>query len=56
MKKYLSTLNTRSKWVEEKRNIATGDVVLMVDPGDPRGHWPLVKFKRFSLALTERSE
>ena len=41
MKKYLSTLNTRNKWVEEKRNIASGDVVLMVDPSNPRGHWPL---------------
>ena len=41
MKEYLSTLNTRNKWVEEKRNIAPGDVVLMVDPGNPRGHWPL---------------
>lgn len=41
MKEYLSTLNTQNKWVEEKRNIAPGDVVLMVDPGNPRGHWPL---------------
>ena len=35
MKAYLSTLNTRNKWVEEKRNIAPGGVVLMVDPGKP---------------------
>jgi len=41
MKKYLSTLNTRNKWVEEKRNIDPGDVVLMVDPSNSRGHWPL---------------
>ena len=41
MKKYLSTLNTRNKQVEEKRNIDPGDVVLMVDPGNARGHWPL---------------
>ena len=41
MKEYLSTLNTRNKWVEEKRNIAPGEVVLMVDPSNPRGHWPL---------------
>ena len=27
--------------VEEERNIAPGDVVLMVDPSNPRGHWPL---------------
>ena len=41
MKEYLSTLNTRNKWVEEKRNIAQGDVALMVDPGNPPAHWPL---------------
>ena len=41
MKEYLSTLNTRNNWVEEKRNIALGDVVLMIDPGNQRGHWPL---------------
>ena len=41
MREYLSTLNTRNKWVEEKRNIAPGDVVLMVDPGNPRGRWRL---------------
>ena len=41
MKEYLSALNTRNKWVEEKRNIAPDDVVLLVDPGNPRGHWPL---------------
>ena len=41
MKEYMSTLNTQSKLVEEKRNIAPGDVVLIVDPGNPRGRWPL---------------
>ena len=41
MKEYLSTLNTRNKWVEEKHNIAPGDVVLRVDPSNPRGHWLL---------------
>ncbi|PFX26710.1 hypothetical protein AWC38_SpisGene8655 [Stylophora pistillata] len=41
MKEYLSTLNTRNIWVEEKRNLVLGDVVLVVDPGNLRGHWPL---------------
>ena len=45
MKEYLSALNTRNKWVEEKRNIATDDVVLVVDPGNPRGHWPLCRIQ-----------
>ena len=41
MKEYLSALNTRNKWVKEKRNIAPNAVVVLVDPGIPRGHWPL---------------
>ena len=45
MKEYLSTLNTRNKWNEEKGNIAPGDVVLMVDPGNSRGHWPLSRIQ-----------
>ena len=35
MKEYLSILNTRNKWVEEKHDIAPGDVVLMGDPHNP---------------------
>ena len=46
MKEYLSTLNTRNKWVKEKRNIAPRDVVLAVDPGNPRGHWPLGRIQQ----------
>jgi len=34
-------LNARNKWVEEKRNIAPGDVVPMVNTGNQRGYWPL---------------
>ncbi|KAL9965144.1 hypothetical protein ACROYT_G028901 [Oculina patagonica] len=41
MKEYLSTLNTRSKWVDQKRNVAPGDVVLLVDTSNPKGQWPL---------------
>ena len=41
MKEYLSALNTQNKWVKEKRNIVPNAVVVLVDPGIPRGHWPL---------------
>ena len=56
MKEYLPTLNTRNKWVEEKRNIAPGDVVLRVDTGNPRGHWPLGRIQEVFPVLTGRSE
>ena len=45
MEEYLATLNTRNKWVKEKRNFAPGDVVLMVDPGNPRGRCPWGRIK-----------
>ena len=54
MKEYLSTLNTRNKWVEEKRNLAPGDVVLMVDPGNPRGHWPLGRIQEVFPGLDKK--
>jgi len=40
MKEFLSTLNTRNKWVDQKRNVAPGDVVLLVDPSNPRANGP----------------
>ena len=45
MKEYLATLNTRNKCFEERRNVAPGNVVLMVDPGNRRGHCPLGRIK-----------
>ena len=45
LKGYLATLNTRNKWDKEKRNVAPGNVVLMVDPGNPRRRWPLGRIK-----------
>jgi len=38
-------LNTRNKWVEEKRKITHGDVVPMVNQGNPRWYWPLGRVK-----------
>ncbi|MEO0684671.1 MAG: hypothetical protein AAFY76_06385, partial [Cyanobacteria bacterium J06649_11] len=39
-KEYLPTLTTRNKWVEEKRNIKIGELVLLQTDA-PRGQWPL---------------
>ena len=47
MKKYLSTLNTRDKCIEEQRNIASNDVVLMVDPATREGIGLWAEFKMF---------
>ncbi|XP_066927415.1 uncharacterized protein [Clytia hemisphaerica] len=37
---YLPTLTTRGKWVEERRNLQVGDMVLL-HMDAPRGQWPL---------------
>lgn len=38
-KEYLATLQKREKWTESKRNLNSGDIVLIVDPTAPRNTW-----------------
>ena len=40
IKEYVPTLQERQKWLYPKRNLAVGDLVLMVDESLPRGRWP----------------
>ena len=40
-KKYLPSLTERKKWKEKKRSLKDGDVVLLAEPNQPRGVWPL---------------
>ncbi|XP_068246868.1 uncharacterized protein [Palaemon carinicauda] len=40
-KEYLSTLQTRQKWNEPRRNLIVGDVVLVKIDIEPRNHWPM---------------
>ena len=35
------TLQKREKWVKERRNVAIGDIVLIVEETSARCHWPL---------------
>ena len=51
MREYLATLSTRNKCVEERRNVASNNVVMMVDPGNPRGHWPFGRVQDVFQAL-----
>ena len=37
----LPTLGKRTKWYQEKKNLANGDIVLIAAPDTPRGTWPL---------------
>jgi hypothetical protein len=40
-KEYLQLLQGRAKWTGVKRNLRSGDVVLLKDDGAPRCQWPL---------------
>ena len=40
-KEYLPSLIERKKWKEKKQNLKEGDVVLVTEPNQPRGVWPL---------------
>ena len=41
LKEYLPTLQARSKWETECKELRENDVVLVTDAGLPRGQWPL---------------
>ncbi|XP_065190767.1 uncharacterized protein LOC135821699 [Sycon ciliatum] len=41
MKEWVPGLNRRAKWSAEERNIAVGDIVLVITADTPRGKWPL---------------
>lgn len=34
-------LNPRRKWFHTQRDFQVGEIVLVVSPDSPRGHWPL---------------
>ena len=36
---YLYTLQDRQKWFNKKRSLKKGDLILMVEPNQPRGDW-----------------
>ena len=39
LREYLPLLQERQKWSKERRNIVTGDIVLIADATAPRGSW-----------------
>ena len=41
VREWLPALNVRRKWLTVQRNIQVDDVVLVMSPKTPRGHWPL---------------
>ena len=40
-REFLSLLQTRGKWLDIKPEVGVGDIVLVADPTNPKGKWPL---------------
>ena len=41
LREWIPGLSNRRKWLKEERDLQSGDVVLVMSPNTPRGHWPL---------------
>ena len=41
LKEWVPELNPRRNWFHAQRDLTVGEVVLVVSPDSPRGHWPL---------------
>ena len=41
MTEFRPTMQERKKWAEHAKNLRVGDLVVLADPNNPRGHWPL---------------
>lgn len=48
-REYLPILQERQKWILPKRNIAVGDIVLLVDSSAPRNTWPMGKVMQVTM-------
>ena len=50
VKKYVPSLNKRSKWPSQpERQLKTGDVVWIIEPSSPRGHYPLARVRKLNF-------
>ena len=50
MKEYLPALQSRQKWLVQNRNLAIGDIVLLVSEDTPRSVWPIAQIVDIFLA------
>ena len=50
LREYVPTLNRRSKWSSHSnRDLKTGDLVWIVEPTSPRGHYPLARVVKLNF-------
>lgn len=53
-REYLATLQSRSKWQEERRNLREGDVVLLKDSQSKRNEWPMALVTKIFTSSDKR--
>ncbi|XP_072022787.1 uncharacterized protein [Amphiura filiformis] len=46
---YLPMLQTRQKWLQPKRNLQVGDIVLVLDNSAPRNSWPMGRIEKIHV-------
>ena len=50
LKEYVPSLNKRSKWPSQpERQLKTGDLVWIIEPSSPRGHYPLARVTKLNF-------
>ena len=56
LREYVPSLIERTKWVKKERNVAVGDVVLVVDDKSPRGNWPVGEVSKVLVEKTKKGK
>ena len=56
LREYVPSLIERTKWVKKERNVAVGDVVLVVDDKSPRGSWPVGEVSKVLVEKTKKGK
>ena len=46
LREWVPSLNRRKKWQRLQKDVKEGDIVLVISPDSPQGHWPLGRIVR----------
>ena len=46
---YLPLLQRRQRWLQPERNLAVGDIVLVIDNSAPRNSWPMGRVEKINV-------
>ena len=52
MTEFRPTMQERKKWTGHAKNLRVGEFVVLEDPNNPRGHWPVGRILK-TLEVTD---